>query len=303
VYTLALTQGSTLVARFQVAGQLNNKIKVWLLDGPNYQSYVAHQQFSYFQGTSGEIRGTGHYIFQVAQTGLYYLLVDNSGAWLLPRDVQLYVYSVFPQPGEDVLKREKDLTDGLTKLGSLFIFPSFRVEIRHCGAENAFSNPNITICTELGESLSDQGLDQAIAFVFFHELGHTLLRLWGLPSWDNEDVADEFATVCIILSKQQEIALQAARWWASQTSEQEALAKLWVDDRHAVSPQRARNIIHWLSQQDDLLQRWMRLLVPHMQSSALFEVMADSRLAPTRDLIRAELRGRGCVLSNEPSPR
>jgi len=294
VYSLPLTQGSALVARFQVAGGLNNKIKVMLLDMTNYQLYQAHQKYSYFQGTTGEIRNTGHYIFKVPQTAVYDLVIDNSAAWLLPRDVQLYVYSVLPAPTAQTSEAERNLTNLFGSIGRLFIFPSFKVQLRHCGVLNAFSNPNITLCTELAESLADQHLEQAIGFVFFHELGHSMMRLWGLPLSDNEDVADEFATVIMILAKQQQPALQAAQWWATQTSQQEALSQLWIDDRHTVSPQRARNIIHWLNQPDDLLQRWMRLLIPHLQSDALMELMKDSRLAPVRDAMQAELRRRGC---------
>lgn len=294
VYSLSLTQGSALVARFQVAGGLNNKIKVLLLDVANYQLYQAHQRYSYFQGTTGEVRNTGHYVFKVPQTGVYDLVVDNSEAWLLPREVQLYVYSVLPTPTAQTIEAERTLTDSFSNVGKLFIFPSFKIQFRHCGMVNAFSNPNITMCTELVESLTDQRLDQAIGFVFFHELGHSMMRLWGLPLSDNEDVADEFATVCMILVKQQQPALQAAQWWASQTSQQEALSKLWMDDRHTVSPQRARNIIRWLNQPDDLLQRWMRLLTPNLQTAALLELMKDSRLAPVRDVMQAELQRRGC---------
>ena len=120
------------------------------------------------------------------------------------------------------------------------------------------------------------------------------MRLWGLPLSDNEDVADEFATVCTILVKQRQPALQAVQWWASQTSQQEALSKLWFDDRHTVSPQRARNVIRWLNQPDDLLQRWIRLPTPHLQTEALVEFMKDSRLVPVRDAMQAELRRRRC---------
>jgi hypothetical protein len=66
------------------------------------------------------------------------------------------------------------------------------------------------------------------------------------------------------------------------------------DDRHTVSPQRARNVIRWLNQPDDLLQRWMRLLTPHLQTEALVEFMKDSRLVPVRDVMEAELQRRGC---------
>lgn len=294
VYSLTLTGGSALVARFQVAGGLNNKIKVLLLDADNYRLYQAHQKYSYFQGTTGEVRGTGHYVFKVPQTGIYDLVVDNSEAWLLPRQVQLYVYSVSPTSTTQSTEAERNLTNLFGNVGKLFIFPSFKIQLRHCGIVNAFSNPNITLCAELIESLTDQHLEQAIGFVFFHELGHSMMRLWGLPLSDNEDVADEFATVCMILARQQQPALQAAQWWEAQTSQQEALSKLWIDDRHTVSPQRARNIIHWLNQPDDLLQRWMRLMTPHLQSTAILELMKDSRLAPVRAVMQAELQRRGC---------
>ena len=53
VYSVPLTEGSALFARFQVVGGLNNQIKVMLLDLPNYQLYQQHQKYSYFQGTTG----------------------------------------------------------------------------------------------------------------------------------------------------------------------------------------------------------------------------------------------------------
>lgn len=294
VFPLRLTEGSSLVARFQVEGGLNNQIKVMLLNNSNYELYKAHKQYSFFKGTTGEVRNTANYVFKAPQTDVYELIVDNSHAWLLPREVKLYVYSLLPSPTAQTLEEQRNLTKSFSGVGKLFVFPNFQVHFKHCGIVNAFSNPNITICTELVETLADQHLDQAVGFVFFHELGHSMMRLWGLPLSDNEDVADEFATICMILGKQQQPALEAAQWWATQTSQQEAMSKLWHDDRHTVSPQRARNVIHWLNQPDDLLQRWMRLLTPHLQTNALLEFINDSRLVPVKDVIQAELRRRGC---------
>jgi hypothetical protein len=74
-----------------------------------------------------------------------------------------------------------------------------------------------------------------MAFVFFHELGHTLLREWGYPLWDNEDAADEFATAFMMMGRQQQGALQAAQWWSSEIKTTDAVAKIWVDDRHTLS--------------------------------------------------------------------
>jgi Zn-dependent protease with chaperone function len=294
-YNFPLIQGTLLVAKFQVSGGANDKIKVWLLDALNYQRYLSKQQFSYFQGTSGIVQNTSKCVFRVPQTGIYFLVLDNSGAWLLPRTVQLYVYGILPAAPSETVELQRNLGVSLGSLGELFVFPSFRIEVKHCGVENAFSNPNITVCTELVESLVDKHLDQAVAFVLLHELGHSLMRLWGQPMFDNEDDADQFATVFLILAKQEQTALQAAQWYASQTSEQEALAKLWLDDRHAVSPQRARNIFHWLNQPGDLVQRWFRVFVPNMQTSALLQLLSDSDVRINKEMVRAELRARGCL--------
>jgi Putative metallopeptidase len=291
-YDFTLEPGTTLSADFRVSGGANNQIKVWLVDAVNYQLLLAGKQFRYFTGTSGSVRNTAKYAFPVRQANIYYLVLDNRGAWLLPRNVQLYVYAKLPRPTPEQIEIQKQMNSMYYGLKSFFIFEDFRISIRHCGLENAFSDPNITICMELIESLHDQNLDQAVPFVLFHELGHTLLRSWGQPGWDNEDMADEFATAFLVLGKQQQMALRAAQWWASRTSEQEALAKLWLDDRHSVSPQRARNIIHWLNQPDELVRRWLRVLTPNMQTGTLQKMLDDADPRIDKALVRGELAKR-----------
>jgi putative metallopeptidase DUF4344 len=260
---------------------------VWLVDAVNYQLFVAGQQFQYFTGTSGSIRGGAKYTFQVPEANVYYLVLDNSRAWRLPRNVQLYVYAKLPEPTPQQIFNT--MYDALKEA---FVFDDFQLSIQHCGLENAFSDPNITICTELVESLRDQNLDQALAFILFHELGHTFLRSWAQPGWDNEDMADEFATALLVMGKEDQTALSAAQWWASRTSEQEALAKLWLDDRHTVSPQRARNIIRWVNQPDELTRRWLRVLIPNMQTAALEKALDDADPRIDKALVRGELAKR-----------
>jgi Putative metallopeptidase len=290
-YTLALKRGSKLVAKFTVEGGINNRIDVWLLDTENYQRYSAGQEFSYFKGTSGLVRGVDRYEFAVPKTDNYYLLLDNRRAWLLSRNVELYVYEILPEATPETRSEEKQFDTLYQQLKSVFIFPDFQINIRHCGTENAFSSPDITLCTELIESLKEQKLESAITFVFFHELGHTLMRGWDLPIYDNEDDADQFATVFLIMSHRESGALQAAQRWAAQTSEQEALAKIWVDDRHTLSAQRARNIIRWLNNQQELVRQWQRILVPNVQTEALLEELKTGEF--DKDLVRGELRKRG----------
>ena len=88
------------------------------------------------------------------------------------------------------------------ELKRTYIFNDFHISIQRCGKQNAFSDQgtgDITICTELWDSLHKEGLDKAIFFIIFHEMGHTMLDLWGLPLSDNEDAADEFSTIFLMM--------------------------------------------------------------------------------------------------------
>ena len=69
---------------------------------------------------------------------------------------------------------------------------------------------------------------------------------------------------------------------------------LWADDRHSLSPQRARNVIHWLNPPDDLLQRWFRIFVPNMQTSALMNAVNDAAVPIDKNIVAAELKRRDC---------
>ena len=297
-YKLSLTQGTTLVAAFTVEGGLDNKVNVSLLDLANFQQYQARQRFSPIKGTSGTVQGLAKYQVKVDQTNLYYLLVDNQRAALFPRTVNVYSYAVLPEQSEDSAKAQQGLETFYRGLRQLFVFQDFRVIVRYCGFVNAFSDSrtgSITLCKELVQKLADQGLPQAMSFVLSHELGHTLLNLWGYPMSDNEDVADEFATVFMLLLKQQQAALEAAQWWASDAptkQKQEALNKLWKDDRHTLSAQRARNIIRWLNQRDALLRRWQKMLVPNMQAPVVASLDKATDPWIDHELVRSELAKR-----------
>jgi len=191
---------------------------------------------------------------------------------------------------------QKGLQTMYSQLKQVFIFPDFRTSVRHCGVVNAFSNPNITLCAELLEELQAKGMMNAFVFVYFHELGHSLMREWGLPLWDNEDAADEFATAFLLMGNQKKIALDSAQWWQSEgATTQDAVAKIWMDDRHSLSPQRARNIIRWVNDANDIKQRWEHVFVPHMQTAVLQSSLNDPAV-PDKDFVRSELNRRNVAL-------
>lgn len=269
-FKLPLRAQSQLIAKFAIRGGWNRKIDVWLLDLRNFQRFQQGARFSYFKGTSGTVQQAAQYEFKVPSSGPYYLVFDNRKALLLPRTARVNVYI---KDGAKTAKHktEEKLYNGLYRgfLRKLFEFEDLQVTVRVCGLENAFSNPNITLCRELLDANERRGLPGANIDVFFHEAGHSLLKLWGYSLWDNEDAADEMATVLTLLIKKEEIALQAADWWGREDSREEALSKLLVDDRHTVSPQRARNIVRWVNQRQELLNRWQKIWIPHMTREAL----------------------------------
>jgi hypothetical protein len=298
-YNFGLIRGTRLSAQFQVSGGLNNTIQVLMLDQDNYQRYSFRQHYAVIRGASSEVRGVGRYNFTVPQTGVYYVLLDNGQAWLMPRNVVLRLDAVLPETTPESEKMRHDFENLYSVLKRAFVFTDFQISVRHCGVVNAFSNPNITLCAELIDELSRQNLPGVLEFVFFHELGHTLLRTWGLPLWDNEDAADEFATVFMMMTKQQQAALQAAQWWASQgASTTDAVAKIYMDDRHSLSPQRARNVIRWLNNEKELIPRWQKQFIPNMQTAFLQELLRNPQGFDTEQ-IRLELNRRAVPVSRE----
>lgn len=291
-YNFSLASGTILLAEFQVQGGLNDKIQVFLLDADNYQLFLSHRPFRQFPGTSGTVRGIGKYAFRIPQDGVYYVVLDNGHAWLMPRNVALHLDAILPQSTPTSEQLRTALQALYSKLRQVFIFPDFQTSVRHCGVVNAFSSPDIRLCTELLEEFQAKGLQDAFVFVYLHELGHTLMRQWGLPLWDNEDAADEFATAFLLLGKQKKIALDSAQWWQSEgATTQDAVARIWMDDRHSLSPQRARNIIRWVNNANDITARWERVFIPHMQAATLQGLLNDPAVSD-HDFVRSELSRR-----------
>jgi hypothetical protein len=211
------------------------------------------------------------------------LVLDNSSSTFYNRTVSTSAHVVGGAPtaeSESMKEFYSLLYNDVLK--QLFIFEDFDIHIGRCGVANAFSSPDIIICEELNRLLSDQGVSKAATFVFMHEAAHSLLNVWDYPLYQNEDAADELATALLILMQSKDAAMDAARWWGREMSQEQALSKLWHDDRHTVSPQRARNIINWINDEEELMSRWLHLLIPKMTDYALDAAVADFGPEPDR---------------------
>jgi Putative metallopeptidase len=156
----------------------------------------------------------------------------------------------------------KDLLEmSVTPLDKVFKLPRFKIKVAPCGSVNAYSDPDVTICTELIADLVERELQMALTPILLHEMAHSLLYLWGLPGHDNEDIADEFAA--FILGKDMAESTEAyIKWLESNDSVTEAVIQLVNGDRHTISIQRARNMKAALLKADELELRWAKLLTP-----------------------------------------
>jgi hypothetical protein len=69
------------------------------------------------------------------------------------------------------------------------------------------------------------------------------------------------------------------------------MKKLFQDERHRLSPERANNVLVWTKDQE-LVHKWQELLVPHMQTTLLKRL--QQRPTPWTDLplVEKELANR-----------
>jgi hypothetical protein len=195
----------------------------------------------------------------------------NSGTQIT--DVSAIVTVVGGYEAAAVAQYRQLLDVPLKALDVDYALPEINVSVKPCGSSDASSARNVVvICSELLAELHGRHLDGALPSILLHEVAHTLLNVWGLPGYENEELADEFAAVRARDSR----GLAAfIRWLDQQDSTSEALAQLLDGDRHPISIQRSRNI-KAASENPQLLDRWERLLSPHARPAATAPPASDA---------------------------
>jgi len=103
--------------------------------------------------------------------------------------------------------------------------------------------------------------------------------------------ADEFATALMVMVGQRDRVRAGAESFAANASVAEAMRKMFRDDRHPLSSQRARNIMRWLND-PALVRKWQPIFVPHMQSDVLRALLRQPRDWVDCQLIEKELASR-----------
>lgn len=205
--------------------------------------------------------GSGAKIIQVPANDQYAAIIlknENNYA----ADSYIRIDRVGKRPQSSTRNIENILNITIDALSKTYNLPNIKIIAKPCGEVNAFSTPNIVICTELIGDLAEKGTIGAIHPILLHELAHSLMYLWKIGDYRNEDLADEFAMVLMAISTPDKLN-DLIEWFNKRDSKSEILLKNINGSRHSLSRQRAENARRILQNPNELVEKWGKLMHPH----------------------------------------
>lgn len=179
-----------------------------------------------------------------------------------PVNLSYVVFRIGTRSNSVVRQLKSVVESPILNLAKFYKLPKFKVAVTPCGTVNAFSNPDITVCSELISDLVEKDLTNALYPILMHEMAHSLLNLWNLPGYDNEDIADEFSAAILARVSPDSIK-DFIKYLETEDSTTEAIIQLTQGSRHTISIQRARNMKSALSRIKQIEMRWDNLLKPY----------------------------------------
>lgn len=233
--------------------------------------------------------------------GPKFLILDNRYATIIAKKLNISIEAKFPLDFAEQEKTKKIFADLYAELKKNLNFPDFDIYVKPCGEVNAYSESfgtgNVHYCTELISQLSRTNNIGAFTAIFFHEIGHSLLGLWGIPGNNNEDIADEFSTYMLMSSGPSGYALldRSLEFWMNKDSYAEAMHMLHNGDRHSLSIQRIRNIKENIQRGEEFIGRWNKLIYQHATNDALNRVTKNPRYGDDIELAQKILAQRNYI--------
>jgi hypothetical protein len=231
----------------------------------------------------------------IAEKGDHYLILDNR------RGTEAKAVTVTLQAAQAHKDRTQAagsiLSEFEKQLHRLFMFDSFSMGVKQCGAPRPFAEESgVLLCTEYVYHLYDALKEQEkakdfLSFSIFHEVSQELLQKWNHPEAAKIETTDEFAVVLMLMLNQKSRVLGAADYAVKNPSAFSAMTKLFQDERHPLSAQRAKSVLKW-AKDSDFLKRWQAFLVPHMQTALLKRLKQKPTTWTDLSLVEKELAGR-----------
>jgi hypothetical protein len=244
---------------------------------------------------TGRVEGRLSFSVAIAEKGDHYLILDNR------RGTEARAVTVTLQAAQgtqnSIQAAGAILREFEKQLHRLFVFEPFPTGVKQCGAPRAFAEePGVFLCTEYVYHLYDALKDQEkakdfISFSIFHEVAQELLQRWKHPESGKTERADEFAVALMVMLNQKSRALGAADFVIKNPSTFSAMTKLFHDERHPLSAERARDVLNW-AKDSALPKKWQPFLVPHMQTALLKRLKQKPTSWTDLSLVDKELAAR-----------
>jgi hypothetical protein len=290
-----LDAGEVVAVQANIGNAVYKDISAYVVDAPNMALARQNLQFRPVQGVTKKV-APFRFAAKIAVLGPYYLVFDNRFAAVINKKVDYQVAFFKRLPAAEMKTKKESLERLYAGLKKMLIFKDFNIHIGNCGQANAFSTRatgDVTLCNELIDEMSAR--PGALTAVLLHELGHTLLNLWGQPNYRDEDVADQFATNILLRSgdKGKQALSEWMQWFAEKDSRAQASYMLTYGDTHSLSVQRIRNIQADLKDGSDVMRRWNSILYPNMTNEALQSVASNPAPFDSADAAKLELTRRG----------
>lgn len=294
--------------KVEVHNRKFNDVDAYVCDENGFNQFRSRQPFRCY----GVNRGRGVFSFKAPAKsgGRFYFVLNNSFSMILKKKVS-YEIAVVDRISYPVKQSLLKLVDGFSQaFQKAFDVPEFDISIKSCGQVNAFARldtGDITVCSELVFQELQRNRKGALIGIILHEVGHSLLSLWNIPGNANEELVDEFAVVMMHMTGQQGIAYQLTEYFSEANSKAEAINKIYVDDRHPLSPQRVRNIKRILNNPGPIVERWSQILYPRMTVEGLKELLKTSPTFANRQLANQIINEKSSLSNNTqrvpPPPR
>jgi hypothetical protein len=253
----------------------------------------------------GQVERRLSFSVSIPATDGYFIVLDNRTGQQA-KAVQITVHAA-PSGGDQLEVADKMLPEFERQFHQVFVFDPFLIRVERCGEPKAFRDESgIVLCTEYVRYSHDilnnkQMTQNALCFSIFHEVGRALLIKWNHPSSSKQEVCDEFATVLMVMLNQRQRISELAEYFVKNPKAPEALRKLFQDDRHPFSVERARRILRWL-EDPQLVRSWQRALVPRMQTTLLRRLQQKPTPWTDLQIVEEELALTGKIYSRLQVP-
>lgn len=296
-----LREGSRALIQIESENRAFPDITALVMDKASVQAYMAGQRV---WANGAERRSPPFRIqFTAPADGEFVLVLDNRYSMVMTKQVRTRIAVEHKMNSAEVQGMTSAIKALVAQIRARYDVPDFDVKVQPCGQVNAFSqrsNGAITLCTEMiAKTIRSPG---ALIGIVYHEVGHSVLNLWGLPGHDNEDTADEFAVqLALRYPRDAQVIEQFAAFFESGDPWLEARSVIERGDRHTIGVQRARNIRTFLKTSKELTARWNMLTYQRMTTEALTAITRSPGPYESADLASQVLASRQSGSANAPA--